>query len=68
MKTTRQPSVAKATPSKCTRRAKPAMDAFEARLPDLVVIDINLKDEIEGGFDLCREPAKPVARTCLSSS
>ena len=34
---------------------KPAMDAFEARLPDLVVIDINLKDEIEGGFDLCRE-------------
>ena len=34
---------------------KPAMDAFESRLPDLVVIDINLKDEIEGGFDLCRE-------------
>jgi two-component system OmpR family response regulator len=33
---------------------KPAMEAFEARLPDLVVIDINLKDEIEGGFELCR--------------
>ena len=34
---------------------RPAMDAFEARLPDLVVIDINLKDEVEGGFELCRE-------------
>ena len=33
---------------------KPAMDAFDARLPDLVVIDINLKDEVEGGFELCR--------------
>jgi two-component system OmpR family response regulator len=33
---------------------RPAMDAFEARLPDLVVIDINLKDEVEGGFELCR--------------
>ncbi len=34
---------------------QPALDAFEARLPDLAVIDINLKDEVEGGFDLCRE-------------
>ena len=34
---------------------RPAMEAFEARLPDLVVIDINLKDDIEGGFDLCRD-------------
>jgi len=33
---------------------KPAMEAFVARLPDLVVIDINLKDDIEGGFELCR--------------
>jgi two-component system OmpR family response regulator len=33
---------------------RPALDAFEARLPDLVVIDINLKDEVEGGFELCR--------------
>ncbi len=33
---------------------QPAMDAFEIRLPDLVVIDVNLKDEIEGGFELCR--------------
>ena len=32
-----------------------ALDAFEIRLPDLVVIDINLKDDVEGGFDLCRE-------------
>ena len=33
---------------------KPAMDAFAARLPDLVVIDINLQDDVEGGFELCR--------------
>jgi len=32
-----------------------AMSAFETRLPDLVVIDINLGNEIEGGFELCRE-------------
>jgi len=35
------------------RRA--ALDAFEIRLPDLVVIDINLRDDVEGGFELCRE-------------
>jgi len=34
---------------------QPAMNAFDARLPDLVVIDVNLKDEIEGGFELCRD-------------
>jgi len=34
---------------------QPAIEAFEARLPDLVVIDINLRDEVEGGFELCRE-------------
>jgi two-component system OmpR family response regulator len=34
---------------------QPAMDAFEVRLPDLVIIDVNLKDEIEGGFELCRD-------------
>ena len=33
----------------------PALDAFETRKPDLVVIDINLKDDVEGGFELCRE-------------
>ena len=32
-----------------------ALQAFEARLPDLVVIDINLAGEVEGGFELCRE-------------
>jgi len=32
-----------------------AMQAFAARLPDLVVIDINLRDDVEGGFELCRE-------------
>ena len=37
----------------CSRRE--ALDAFEARLPDLVVIDINLSGEVEGGFELCRE-------------
>jgi len=34
---------------------KPALDAFSARFPDLVVIDINLRDDVEGGFELCRE-------------
>ncbi len=33
----------------------PAMDAFAARLPDLVIIDVNLENDIEGGFELCRE-------------
>jgi two-component system, OmpR family, response regulator len=32
-----------------------AMQAFAARLPDLVVIDISLEDEPEGGFELCRQ-------------
>jgi two-component system OmpR family response regulator len=31
-----------------------ALDAFASRLPDLVIIDINLGAEIEGGFELCR--------------
>ncbi len=33
----------------------PALEAFASRLPDLVVIDINLKDDVEGGFELCRQ-------------
>ena len=33
----------------------PALQAFDTRLPDLVVIDVNLKDDVEGGFELCRE-------------
>jgi len=32
-----------------------ALQAFESRLPDLVIIDVGLGDEPEGGFDLCRE-------------
>jgi two-component system, OmpR family, response regulator len=32
-----------------------ALEAFDARLPDLVVIDVSLGAEPEGGFDLCRE-------------
>ena len=34
---------------------KEALSAFEDRLPDLVIIDINLAGEVEGGFELCRE-------------
>lgn len=42
-----------------------AMASFDARLPDLVVIDVSLGDEPEGGFELCRElraraPALPM--------
>lgn len=32
-----------------------ALQAFSARLPDLVIIDINLGSEAEGGYELCRE-------------
>lgn len=32
-----------------------AMDAFQQQLPDLAVIDIGLGDDVEGGFELCRE-------------
>ncbi len=32
-----------------------AMTAFRLRLPDLALIDVGLEDEIEGGFDLCRD-------------
>jgi len=35
------------------RRA--ALEAFESRLPDLVIIDVALGDEPEGGFELCRQ-------------
>src|ERR1043165_3470485 len=34
---------------------KDALAAFENRLPDLVIIDVNLGAEVEGGFELCRE-------------
>ena len=32
-----------------------AMTVFRKKLPDLVLLDIGLEDEIEGGFDMCRE-------------
>ncbi len=32
-----------------------ASTAFANRLPDLVILDIGLNDEIDGGFELCRE-------------
>ncbi len=32
-----------------------ALRAVDSRLPDLVIIDINLGEEVEGGFELCRE-------------
>jgi two-component system OmpR family response regulator len=34
---------------------QPALDAFASRLPDLVIIDVNLQDDVEGGFELCRD-------------
>jgi two-component system OmpR family response regulator len=34
---------------------KQAMQAFTQRLPDLAVIDISLEDEVEGGYELCRQ-------------
>ncbi len=39
-----------------TYESRPAaITAFDLRLPDLVIIDINLKNDVEGGFELCRE-------------
>jgi two-component system OmpR family response regulator len=32
-----------------------ATQAFDARLPDLAIIDISLGEEVEGGFELCRQ-------------
>ncbi len=32
-----------------------AMSNFEQSLPDLVIIDVGLGDDVEGGFELCRE-------------
>jgi len=36
-------------------RRQSAMDAFTNQLPDLAIIDVGLGDEVEGGFDLCRD-------------
>jgi two-component system OmpR family response regulator len=32
-----------------------AMSAFQSRLPDLVLLDIGLGDDMEAGFEMCRE-------------
>lgn len=32
-----------------------AQAAFDRALPDLAIIDVGLGDEVEGGFDLCRD-------------
>ncbi|MEN8180650.1 MAG: proteobacterial dedicated sortase system response regulator [Pseudomonadota bacterium] len=32
-----------------------ALKSFEAKLPDLVILDIGLQDDIDGGFTLCQE-------------
>ena len=32
-----------------------ASEAFRQQLPDLAIIDIGLGDDIEGGFELCRD-------------
>jgi len=34
---------------------KDALAGFSSRFPDLVIIDVNLGTEVEGGFELCRE-------------
>lgn len=34
---------------------KQAMSAFHEKLPELAIIDVGLGEEIEGGFELCRE-------------
>ncbi|MET0071932.1 MAG: proteobacterial dedicated sortase system response regulator [Candidatus Thiodiazotropha sp.] len=34
---------------------KQALAAFAKALPDLVILDIGLADEIDGGFELCRD-------------
>jgi two-component system OmpR family response regulator len=34
---------------------KEALMGFASRFPDLVIIDVNLGAEVEGGFELCRE-------------
>jgi len=38
----------------CCGGREEALKLFSASLPDLVILDIILNDEIDGGFDLCR--------------
>jgi len=37
------------------RNRSEAMQAFSRKLPDLAILDIMLENEMDGGFDLCRE-------------
>lgn len=37
------------------RNRQDASDAFSIRLPDLAIIDVGLGEDVEGGFELCRE-------------
>ena len=39
----------------CYDDRQSASDAFQQRLPDLAIIDIGLKEEIDGGFTLCQQ-------------
>ena len=32
-----------------------AWEAFQQKLPDMAIIDVGLDDEVEGGFELCRD-------------
>ncbi len=34
---------------------KDAIDIFNKRLPDLAILDVGLGDDVEAGYDLCRE-------------
>ncbi len=39
----------------CYEDRSSAAEAFQQRLPDLAIIDIGLKEEIDGGFTLCQQ-------------
>ena len=39
----------------CYGERNEALVAFQERLPDLIILDIGLEDDMEGGFELCRE-------------
>ncbi|MFQ5355451.1 MAG: response regulator [Mariprofundaceae bacterium] len=38
----------------CYGNREEALKSFRASLPDLIILDIILDDEVDGGFDLCR--------------
>ncbi|MFK8067551.1 MAG: proteobacterial dedicated sortase system response regulator [Gammaproteobacteria bacterium] len=39
----------------CFGKRDEALSAFRERLPDLIILDIGLHDDMEGGFEICRE-------------